>query len=62
MRRLRLTTHLPLDGTRIGLTVWFGSVEHGWYGKPVNPRRWHHTWRVTSETASPPVSANGNAL
>ena len=30
-----MTTHMPLDGARIGLTLWFGSVERGWTGWPV---------------------------
>jgi hypothetical protein len=45
--RIRLTTHLPIDGTRIGLTVWFGSIARGWVGKQVNPRKWNRTWRIS---------------
>lgn len=44
---VRFTTHLPLDGTRIGLTVWWGSVERGWTGKTLRPNMWRATWRVT---------------
>lgn len=46
-RRVRLTTHEPLTGTRIGLTVWFGSIDRGWVGKHVAPWKWNRTWRVT---------------
>lgn len=37
-RRVRVTTHMPMSGERIGLTVWFGSVEQGWKGWPVFKR------------------------
>lgn len=47
-RRLRVTTHEPLTGTRIGLTVWFGSIDRGWTGKQVAPWKWNRTWRITS--------------
>lgn len=46
--RLRLTTHLPIGGERIGPTIWFGSVERGWTGKPLAPWRWGMTWRISS--------------
>lgn len=46
--RVRLTTHLPLDGTRVGLVVWVGSVERGWVGKHVSPFKWNRTWRVSA--------------
>ncbi len=46
MRRVRFTTHLPLDGTRIGLTVWVGSVERGWIGKRL-AHPWRETWRIS---------------
>jgi hypothetical protein len=44
--RLRITTHLPLTGEKIGATVWVGSIERGWIGKPLNPRKWNMTWRI----------------
>lgn len=46
MPRVRFSTRMPLIGNRIGLTVWFGSVQRGWYGKPVAPWRWFYTYRV----------------
>ena len=54
MRTLRLTTHLPLDGTRIGLVVWFGSVDTGWKGKHVNPLKWNRTWSIVGVPAQEP--------
>jgi hypothetical protein len=45
--RVRFTTHVPLDGTRIGLTIWVGSIPRGWVGKQVNPFKWNRTWRIT---------------
>jgi hypothetical protein len=45
--RVRLTTHLPIDGTRVGLVVWVGSVKRGWVGKHVNPLKWNRTWRIS---------------
>lgn len=46
--RVRLTTRDPFKGAYIGPTVWVGSVNRGWIGKPLNPRKWYLTWRVTS--------------
>lgn len=43
--RIRLTTHLPISGERIGLTVWIGSIARGWKGYPVFKRG--HVWRVS---------------
>lgn len=48
--RVRFTTHLPLDGTYVGLTIWVGSVARGWVGKTF--RRdlfWHATWRISGQ-------------
>ncbi|HWE81151.1 MAG TPA: hypothetical protein VG265_05850 [Gaiellaceae bacterium] len=45
--RIRLSTHLPIDGTRVGLVIWFGSVPRGWVGKHVNPLKWRRTWRLS---------------
>ena len=50
---IRLTTHLPIEGTRVGLVVWFGSVSRGWVGKHVNPRKWGQTWRVSGVEHDP---------
>lgn len=51
--RLRLTTHEPLTGARIGLTVWAGSIEDGWVGKQVAPWKWNRTWRISSVPPDP---------
>jgi hypothetical protein len=45
-RRIRLTTHSPLGGEHIGLTVWFGSIDNGWIGWPVFKRGM--VWAITS--------------
>lgn len=45
--RVRLTTHMPLSRERIGLTLWWGSIERGWNGKPVAPWRWNWSYRVS---------------
>lgn len=46
--RVRFTRRDPLFNEATGPFIWFGSVPRGWVGKPLNPRRWNETWRVTS--------------
>lgn len=60
--RIRLTTHLPIEGTHIGPTVWWGSISSGWIGKPLSPRKWNRTYRVYGVPADAAVPASARRL
>lgn len=45
--RVRFTTHLPIDDTRIGFTVWVGSRDRGWRGKTLRRGMFRGmTWKL----------------
>ena len=47
MTRFRFTRTVPLTGVRVGPMIWWGSIDRGWTGKPLNPLRWmFETWHV----------------